>query len=103
MITGKLHTDLGKWYKIRPNYQQRINFNHFIKLPLAFQFGVIQEFADDKGIDLDVNIGIDLQTGIKDGWDYKAFDFLGCETSLSKAREKAIREFNIRYNGSMGS
>ena len=102
MITGKLHTDFGYWYINKPSHQQRVNFNHFHKLPLSFQFGVLQDFADEKGIDLDVCIGVDLKTGIKDGWYYKAFNFLGCVESLKEAREEAIREFNIRYNGNMG-
>lgn len=111
LLSGKCREDFYKWaidrenpktndydYNVCVSGHLKFYTSYFLKLPIAMQFGVIQDFADDKGIDLDVKIGVDISTQIKDGFDYSAFNFSGWASNIKEARERAIERFNILYN-----
>lgn len=90
-LTDKFKEDFEDWYW--DNY----GLSTYV-LSKSMIFGVIQDFADEKGIDLDVKIGVDTSTDIKDGFDYLAFDFSGSCKTRKEARELAIKKFNKLYN-----
>jgi|SRR5690606_39101586 len=111
LLSGKCREDFYKWatdrenpktndcdYKICVSGYLKFYRYYFHKLPISMQFGVIQDFADDKGIDLDVKIGVDTSTQIKDGFDYSYFNHSGHASNLQDARIRAIKRFNILYN-----
>lgn len=53
-MEGKAKIDFEKWFITTPELTQFIYITDFWKAPVQFQFGVIQDFFDSVGIQIDI-------------------------------------------------
>ena len=106
-LTGKCKYDFESWFK---NNKPK-DFLFFDKLPLSMQFGVIQDFAESKGmtiiIDADwhpegvnvVNPTFDYYIHHNDGENGAEFN---CNIKTrTLARIESVEKFNEIYNSQM--
>lgn len=104
LLTGKCKEDFEKWYEDpkRDYVGLRRKVQWFYTLSFLMQWGVIQEFADSKGINITL-CQIDLQAWY--GYQIVAPHLLDYSRYYrgvwrrDKAREKAIEHLNRMYNG----
>jgi len=107
MFTGLAKEKFEEWY-ISMYHENRIikkievlSLSKFYKLPIEFQWGIIEDFADSLGYEISVGRYFDLDLGTHDNrWD---FDVDGHDSNellktRQEARTEAIKKLNELIN-----
>lgn len=108
-MTGKAKTDFEIYFRKKyPLNSFRLGtwilgIADFYNLPAAMQWGVLVDFFDSVGIIVKCEVGYNIKTDSRDGWDYNIelkdnSGYVGWEETIQLARtatiEKAIEIYN---------
>ena len=103
-LTGKCKEDFLKWYKDVYSKQENIHEdgNSSMLMPQSMQWGVIQDFADSVGVNIEVTPHERFNKWWSFYFEVDGVDYQQNAGTRQKARTAALEKFNQLYNTNNG-